>query len=149
MSIYKGSQFIAGTPDLSEYAKTSEVTSSINNMISNKANTNLGNVSSNIDFVVESQVNGTNWCRVYRSGWCEQGGRGALNENSTTTITLSKPYKDTNYFVSAVSITESTATDTEAGLQCTPKSTTQITLTAHHLNPNNQTACWEAKGYKA
>jgi hypothetical protein len=38
MSIYKGSQFIAGTPDLSEYAKSSDVTS--------KANTNLSNVSS-------------------------------------------------------------------------------------------------------
>lgn len=102
-----------------------------------------------IDFVVESYSNGTNWYRVYRSGWCEQGGRGALNENSTTTITLLKQYKDTNYFVSAVSITESTAADSECGLQCTPKSTTQITLTAHHLNPNNQTACWEAKGYMA
>lgn len=102
-----------------------------------------------IDFVVESYTNGTNWYRIYKSGWCEQGGRGALNEAATTTITLLKPYKDTNYFVSAVSITESTATDTEVGLQCTPKSTTQITLTAHHLNPNNQTACWEAKGYMA
>lgn len=32
MSIYKGSQFIAGTPDLSEYAKSSDITSAINTL---------------------------------------------------------------------------------------------------------------------
>ena len=48
MSLYKGNEFIAGTPDLTEYAKTSDVTSSINsvnNTLSSKANTNLSNVS--------------------------------------------------------------------------------------------------------
>ena len=97
--------------------------------------------------VVETYQNGTSWYRVYDDGWCEQGGRGALNETSTTTITLLKPYKDTNYSVSAVSITASTAQDTEAGLHCTPISTTQITLTAHYLTPNSQIACWQAYGY--
>jgi hypothetical protein len=100
MSLYKGNQFIAGTPDLSEYAKTSEVTSSINNInntISNKANTNLGNVSSNIDFVVESYVNGANWYRKYKSGWIEQGG--TVIGTGDINVTFLKPFANTNYTI--------------------------------------------------
>ena len=100
-------------------------------------------------YITETYVNGTSGYRLYSDKWCEQWGRGTLNEIATTTITLLKAYKDTNYSVSAVSITASTASDTEAGLQCTPKSATQITLTAHYINPNSQTACWETKGYLA
>ena len=101
--------------------------------------------------VIETYKKDSSWYRIYAKDdygyWCEQGGRGALNENSTTTITLLKTYADMNYSVSAVSITASTASDSEAGLQCTPISTSQITLTAHYINPNNQTACWQASGY--
>jgi hypothetical protein len=61
---------------------------------------------------------------VWSDGYCVQTGRGELNETSTTTITLTQAYKDTSYNVLAVSITASTAQDTEAGLQCTPISTT-------------------------
>ena len=39
-----------------------------------KANTDLSNVSSNIDYVVESYQNGTEWYKIYKSGWVEQGG---------------------------------------------------------------------------
>lgn len=101
--------------------------------------------------VIETYKNGSSWYRIYAKDdygyWCEQGGRGALNENLTTTITLLKAYADTNYSVSAVSITASTAQDSEAGLQCTPISTTQITLTAHYINPNSQTVSWQTSGY--
>lgn len=113
--------------------------------LNGKADTDLSNCTK--PHIVETYNNGTSWYRVYSDGWCEQGGRAALNETATTTITLLKPYKNTDYSVSAVSITASTAGDTEAGLQCTPISTTKITLTAHYLNPNNQTACWQACGY--
>ena len=50
--------------------------------------------------VVETYSNGTDWYRVYSDGWCIQGGRGNT-ANSTTTITLFKEYKDTNYTVAA------------------------------------------------
>ncbi len=99
--------------------------------------------------IIDSWSDGTEWYRVYADGWCEQGGRGALNENSTTTINLYKPFKDTNYTVSGTSITQSVAQDTEAGLHCFPINESQIGLSAHYINPNNQTACWEAKGYIA
>ena len=44
-----------------------------------KATTDLSNVDANIDYVVESYQNGTNWYRVYKSGWIEQGGRAEAN----------------------------------------------------------------------
>ena len=50
--------------------------------------------------VVETFESGSSWYRVYDDGWVEQGGRGST-ANSTTTITLLKPYRDTNYSVTA------------------------------------------------
>jgi hypothetical protein len=45
---------------------------------------------------VETYSNGTSWYRVYADGWCEQGG--IMNGIDTgTSLTLIKPYKDTNY----------------------------------------------------
>lgn len=54
---------------------------------------------SDVDYVIESYVNGTSWYRVYKSGWCEQGGvTGAINGvDATGSVTLLKPYRDTNY----------------------------------------------------
>lgn len=46
--------------------------------------------------VVETYVNGTSWYRLYSDGWCEQGGEIAA---STTSVTLLKPYLNTNYNV--------------------------------------------------
>lgn len=37
-----------------------------------------------------------NWYNLYADGWCEQGG---LNAKNNTSITLLKPYKDTNYSI--------------------------------------------------
>ena len=45
------------------------------------------------DYVVESYRSGTNWYRVYKSGWVEQGG---YCENSAT-VTFLKPFSDSNY----------------------------------------------------
>lgn len=77
------------------------VTAEFINDLANKANTNLSNVSSNIDYVVESEVNsGGSWYRKYKSGWLEQGALGlTVKTDSTKTVTLTKPFKDTNYYV--------------------------------------------------
>lgn len=63
-----------------------------------KANSDLSNVDSNIDYVVESYNDGTNWYRVYKSGWIEQGGS-ELTAVSTKKINLLKPYKDDSFKV--------------------------------------------------
>lgn len=55
----------------------------------------LGN---NVDYVVESYNDGTNWYRKYKSGWLEQGGRGTLTSGAGfEIITLLKPMLDANY----------------------------------------------------
>ena len=48
-------------------------------------------------YIVETYQNGESWYRVYSDGWCEQGGYVDIGGQVTTTITLLKPYKDTNY----------------------------------------------------
>lgn len=50
----------------------------------------LGN---NVDYVVESYNDGTNWYRVYKSGWLEQGGGVVYNKAS---VTFLKPFASAN-----------------------------------------------------
>ena len=50
------------------------------------------------DYVVEKYDNGSVWCKVYKSGWVEQGGVA-----SAKTVTLIKAYKDTNYNIQLTS----------------------------------------------
>ena len=53
-------------------------TSYIDGLLATKADTDLGNIPTNYDYVVESQMptsaNGYTWYRKYKSGWVEQGG---------------------------------------------------------------------------
>lgn len=58
-----------------------------------KANTDLSNISSNIDYVIESGSNGSQWYRKYKSGWLEQGGFCARG----ISIVYQKPFVDSNY----------------------------------------------------
>lgn len=69
--------------------------------LSGKANTDLSNVSSNIDYIVESEVNSNgSWYRKYKSGWLEQGGIDLIvSADATKTVTLIKPFKGTKYIV--------------------------------------------------
>lgn len=63
--------------------------------LSGKVDLASGVSQNDVDYVIESYQNGTSWYRVYKSGWCEQGGIGA---NATAgTIQLLKEMADTNY----------------------------------------------------
>lgn len=65
-----------------------------------KADTSLSNVLANIDYVVESKTptaDDPTWYRKYKSGWLEQGG--LAKSNADVTVTLLKPFADTNYSV--------------------------------------------------
>ena len=71
--------------------------------LSGKADTNLANIASNIDYVVDSynDANG-NWYRVYKSGWVEQGGISATvsaTAQQRFTVTLLKPMLSNSYSV--------------------------------------------------
>ena len=80
-------------------AQAAEFMTAVSNLNTAKANTDLSNVSSNIDYIVESQINGDgSWYRRYKSGWLEQGGSN-LTAVGTKTINLLKPYKNTSFKV--------------------------------------------------
>ena len=64
-----------------------------------KAQTNLANVDSNIDYMVESWRDGWNWYRKYRSGWVEQGGLYVATTTGEQTINLNVEMGDTQYHV--------------------------------------------------
>lgn len=49
--------------------------------------------------IVEIYSNGSSWCKTYANGWCEQGGKVTTQTNYITTVTLLKPYVDTNYTI--------------------------------------------------
>lgn len=58
--------------------------------------------------VVETYVNGTEWYRVYSDGWVEQGGQLSSLGTTAVTVTLLKPFADTNYTVSSCGHVNST-----------------------------------------
>ena len=68
--------------------------------LANKADRDLSNVPSSKGILVESYRNGASWYRVYSDGFCEQGGEQSIQGGtSPTTVTLLKPYINTNYSV--------------------------------------------------
>lgn len=69
--------------------------------LNGKANTDLANVASNIDYVVESYSdNDGNWYRVWKSKRVEQGGVTALIPPGTgITITFFKEFANTSYTI--------------------------------------------------
>ena len=74
--------------------------SAINTELSNKADKDLSNVDSKIDYVVETQAptaeNNYTWYRLYKSGWVEQGGKMAT-AGTNTTVQLLKEMDNTTY----------------------------------------------------
>ena len=107
---------------------------------SSKADTNLGNIPSNYDYVVESYKDDQgNWYRKYKSGWLEQGGI----VTSAGEVTLLKPFANTAYSVQATCLYTNYTT---WGL-----GVNKTSVSSFHLNMNTGTqgAMWEAKGQGA
>lgn len=57
--------------------------------------------------VIENYRNGKNWYRIYSDKWCEQGGE---SNGNYQTITLLKPFADTNYTLETLPLTDNTTT---------------------------------------
>ena len=103
------------------------------------------------DYVVETYTNGSNWYRVYKSGWVEQGGKGSSIPNGGT-ITFLKPFKDTNYIPLVVK--QSTQNGGRDGsrpvISCNASSDNSMTVYNVWTNSDASyeiTVYWEAKGY--
>lgn len=86
-----------------------------------------------------------NWYRIYPDGWCEQGGNfgGKTTGYTTITLTLLKPFRDVNYFVTAMNDKNS---DSYAP---TFTAKTKTSFTVRNTINNTGLGCWEAKGYIA
>lgn len=53
----------------------------------------------NAEAVVETYSNGNNWYRIWSDGWCEQGGETEAIESTGYTVSLLKPFQNTNYHI--------------------------------------------------
>lgn len=78
-------------------------TSYIDGLLATKADTDLGNIPTNYDYVVEKQdptsANGYTWYRKYKSGWVEQGGTATTPTNGDLAITLPIPMNPNQFYV--------------------------------------------------
>ena len=112
--------------------------------INNKADRDLNNtylVPSPIDYVIETGANEDNsqWYRLWKSGWLEQGGQGYFKDNQI--VTFLKPYKNTNYSLSGVRVTSGGTFGT--------KDLTATGFTVWNADENYSTSGWYACGYSA
>ena len=85
-------QLASGATDQAVITATSAL-----QQVANKANRDLSNVDG-ADFVIESYEDGASFYRLYKSGFCEQGGS-ELTAVNNKEIYLLKPYKDDTYKV--------------------------------------------------
>ena len=117
--------------------------------LSGKANADLSNCPANYDYVVESQVNSDgSWYRKYKSGWLEQGG--LAKSNADVTVTLLKPFADTNYSVQCTNRRLSTG-DGWGWIFVLNMTATSFMARACYAggDTTNIRAMWEAKGQGA
>ena len=103
-----------------------------------------------VDYVVESYQNGTSWYRVYKSGWCEQGGY-VNNNTDYVEVAFLKQFANTNYSIQATAEVDEGFTPT-AWVLVSNKATTSVRIAAQRWNNASYTATvssfyWEAKGY--
>lgn len=99
-------------------------------------------------YVIDTYSSGTDWYRVWSDGWCEQGGyyNGAIGTDASTTITLLKNYKDTNYSVyQQTYASTSMAEGTDICVQS--KTTSNFVLCNEGYVATMYGLNWEAKGY--
>ena len=114
----------------------------------NKADSDLSNTPSNIDYVIESQLptagNGYTWYRKYKSGWVEQGG--VLSQTGGI-LSVSFPVEmaDTNYTLIRV---QNQTNDTQSYYPGWTSGTESRTTTGFTYN-GIATSVWQVSGYAA
>ena len=99
--------------------------------LSGKANTDLSNVSSNIDYVVEQgEINNITW-EKWKSGKLIQ--RGSIITSQNATITFPKPYANTDYAAFMTPRRSNNTTNPICAIQNTTMSTTSMVCLAGNL----------------
>lgn len=79
--------------------------------LSGKVDLATGVAQTDVDYVIDSYVNGTSWYRIYKSGWCEQGGQTNIASGSGNySLVFLQEFADTNYNFSCHPIITDTST---------------------------------------
>lgn len=93
-----------------------------------------------IQCVVEEYSSGSSWYRIYSDGWCEQGGRTVSSSGSGfETVTLLKPYTNTNYSLSVTNLSGGSRGDYRGG--------SIVDASTITVGYDNGQSSWETKGY--
>ncbi len=96
--------------------------------------------------IVESYINSTSGYRVWSDGFCEQWGETEQAASSTAvTITLLKPFVNTNYYANSII----TSVGSSKVTRLINRTTTKFTISKDSLGGGDPvtTNLWEAKGY--
>ncbi len=99
------------------------------------------------DYVIETQLptedNNYSWYRLYKSGWVEQGKfRNMMDAGANVTCMLIIPMKDTNYFVTGVYDTNTTAISSLSRIGVGTKTTQSF-----QMRTEGGQYSWEVKGF--
>lgn len=92
-----------------------------------------------IDYIVESWREGTEWYRVYKSGWVEQGGEIAASNHGT--VSLLNPMASKNYFATVETTTDNSNFTNACAIKT--RNTTGFEWTAYQ---GSNTRMWYACG---
>lgn len=105
----------------------------------------------NVDYVVATWRSVSEWRRVYKSGWIEQGGYVTIKSDSSTTVTLPIAMVDSYY---SISLTVRMDTNVGSGgsdvCYFGNPTTTGFTLSSDYSSNSYKAGIrWEVKGFKA
>ena len=116
----------------------------------NEVNEIAGNINTFTKrYVIDTFHDGLNWYTLYNDGWCEQGGLNNTTGSGTlATVTLLKPYRDTNYFVARTNLNgtgNGPYANFTGGIQ--DRTETGFTFIVDTAGTYCNGTLWEAKGY--
>lgn len=89
-------------------AASTAQTAQFQQALTGKADADLANVPSHIDYVVDSYQDSCGWYRVYKSGWVEQGGGAFVSTTNIETVNFFKPMQAVQTMVAGVTGTGTT-----------------------------------------
>ena len=132
-------------------------TSYIDGLLATKADTDLGNIPTNYDYVVEKQdptsANGYTWYRKYKSGWVEQGGIKLQNTDSKQALSLPIEMNGSTYSV-LTSVMDDNLSNFVFCVKVTDKTTTGFKTTIwgsyqQGISTSGYNFVWQVSGVSA
>ena len=132
-------------------------TSYVDGLLATKADTDLGNIPTNYDYVVESQMptsaNGYTWYRKYKSGWVEQGGIKLQNTDSKQALSFPIEMNGSTYSV-LTSVMDDNLTNFVFCVKVTDKTTTGFKTTVwgsyqQGISTSGYNFVWQVSGVSA